>query len=273
MSGTSDDGSIEGFNGALNFGGDNEPPVETETELPPLTDYGSRFIETVPEEHRPIADRWVREWDAGVAKLRQKHEAEISQYTQLGQLDDVRAGVQLYKMLTGNDAQKQEIADYLAENGITPKQFADAVEAQQKARIESGEVDPYEDRFNRLERGLIATAEQQRAAIEAQQTKQQQDEYVRLLNDAESRLGKFDRQYVSYLLSMGQVQSLDEAVKAYHNLVPGQRKQAPRLLGSSGSAPHTAGGKKLDFGSMSERDIGKFLVARLEAERAIDNGG
>jgi hypothetical protein len=261
------------FTGELNLGGDPaETEVETE-ELPPLTDYGQRFIETVPEEERVYADKWVRQWDAGVAKLRQKHEADIATYTQLGPVDDVRAGVQLYRMLTGTPDQKQEIADWLADNGITPKQLADAVQAHQKQQIEAGELDPYEERFKKLESVVVMTAEQQRQALEAQQIKAQQDEYVRLLNDAEARLGKFDRQYVSYLLSKGQANTLDEAVQAYHRLVPGQRKQAPRLLGSSGSAPHTAGGKKLDFGSMSEKDVGKFLVARLEAERAIDNGG
>lgn len=282
MSGNSDSGGLDDptFTGELNLDGNAGPPVsqfEPEVaggeELPPLTDYGQRFVEQVPEEERVYADKWVREWDAGVAKLRQKHEAEVAEYTQLGTQQDIRAGVQLFKMLTGSPDQQQEIADYLAENGVTAKQFADAIKADRERKVEAGEIDPTAERIEKLERALVTTAQQQQAAIQEQQTRAQQDAYIAALNDAESRLGKFDRQYVSYLLSMGQAQTLDEAVTAYHKLVPGQRKQAPRLLGSNGSAPAPRGGKKLDFGSMSEKDVGKYLVAKLEQERSLDYGG
>lgn len=247
----------------LDFGQQTE---QSDDSLPPLSDYGQRFVQNIPEEHRPIADKWVREWDAGVEKLRGKYENELGTYKKLGDLEDIQAGVQLYKLLID---EPHTVAEWLAkEKGIyvAPPEQQNAPAGKQPAGQQEG--DPYEERFKKLEQGIVMTAQQQREFFAQQEQQRALAEYNSLLQQAEAKHGPFDKNYVSYLLSQGLAQTLDEAVEAFHKLNPGQQRRAtaPNLLGASGNAPLN-GGKKIDYGSLSEKDVTRLIAHRLEQAR------
>jgi len=246
----------------FDFGG------EPEQELPPLSDYGQRFIEKVPEEEKPYAEKYVREWDAGVTKLKGSYEEKLQTYSKLGDFEDVQAGVQLYRMLTGGASEQQKIVDYLAEQGVTAKEIKQMQKDAKEALKPEAEERPWENDIKELKQAVGMTAQQQRDFFAQQEQKRAYDEYVGFLKEAEAKHGSFDVDYVTYLLSQGKAQTMDEAVAAAQKLNPGQQRRAttPNLLGASSSAP-PIGGKKPDYGNMPEKDIGKLLVHRLEQAR------
>lgn len=237
-----------------------------EEELPELSDYGRRFVERVPEEEKPYADKYVRMWDDGHKKAIAKYEQELNQYRQLGPVEEQATARQLLNILQN---EPQRLVDYLVnERGYTPTQAVKAVEnAQQDAGQTPAIPKEYEDRLNRAERAALAVAQQQRQFFEQQQAAREQQEYVASLQDAKRRMGDFDEQYVSYLIATGQAQTVDEAVKTYHRTVrpPQRRGTTPPLLGANSAAP-SAGSKKVNWGEASGNDIKDFLVNSLRGE-------
>lgn len=248
---------------------------------PELSDYGKRFVERVPEEERQYAEKYVREWDAGVSKLKSKYEDELNTYKSYGAREDIEAGVQLYKMLTGGESEQQKIADYLAENGITPSQFKkmqeDAADGKQVTlpgtggKVKTPEID-YEERFKKLEAGLGMTAQQLQQWNAVQQQERAKAEFLELCKEAEKKHGKFDLEYAAFLLANGKASTMDEAASIAANFVPSEQRRAatPNLLGASGNAPLN-GGKKIDYGKLSDNDVSKLIQHRLEQAR-LANG-
>jgi hypothetical protein len=242
--------------------------VVEEEELPELTDYGRRFLENSPEEHRPILEPVIRKWDDGHKKQVARYEEQLNQYRQLGPVEELAPARQLYNILI-NDPQR--MVDYLVnERGFTPSQAAKAVgEAQDNAvaQQQPGVPKEYEERLRRAEQAALAAVQQQRQFFEQQQAAREQQEYVAQLQAAKNKFGDFDERYVSYLLATEQATTVEEAVKFYHRTVrPPQRRGAtPPLLGANAAAP-TSGGKKANWGEASDNEIKDFLVHSLRGE-------
>lgn len=232
-----------------------------------LSDYGKRFIERVPEEERPYAEKYVKEWDAGVGKLKSKYEEELNTYKSYGTREDIESGQQLLKMLVDRP---EELAQWLAkERGIyipPPEQPG----TKQSAKSE--ESDPYEERFKQLETGLGMTAQQIQQWNAEQQQQRAMKEWDDLCKEAEKKHGSFDREYAAHLLSRGKASTMDEAASIAAQFVPQEQRRAatPNLLGASGSAPLN-GGKKIDYGKLSDNDVSKLIQHRLEQAR-LANG-
>lgn len=248
-------------------GNDQQVIDETEEEL---SDYGRRFVDNAPENERPFAEKYVKQWDSGYKKAVSKYEEDLQQYRQLGAIEDVQAGTRLYQLLVTNP---EKVLHYLTDdpNGpqLTPRQAKAQMDKIEDAGPNAGAKapnDPHTDRIQRLENALIAVARQQEERVAAQQAEQDQQAFVSALAQAKTTHGDFDDKYVAYLLATRQAQSIDDAVQQYHKAIGGKpqpRRAAPNLLGASSAAP--SGGKKPDFGAASDKEIKDYLVHALTA--------
>ena len=237
-------------------------------ELPELSDYGRRFVEKLPEEDRPKAEQWVREWDGGYKKQVSRYEEQLGQYRQLGNIEDVQAGTRLYQLLVTDP---QRVLHYLTEdpNGpkLTPRQAAAQMQKIEDNGAPAAKVDPNAERLEKLERALLAMAQRDEQRTAETQAQRDQQAFVDALDEARTRLKiDFDNRYVAYLLSTRQAQTIDEAVRIAGPAVRTQtqpRRAAPNLLGASSAAP--SGAKKPNFAEASPNEIKDYIVHSLTA--------
>ena len=228
-----------------------------EEEPEPLSDYGQRFVQNAPEEERSYAEKYVRQWDQGYAKAKSQWENEINEYRQLGDVQELNAGKQLYSMLVN---QPERIAEYLAARGIYN---APPVEESK------GEEDPYDSRFKTVEQRLEQMQAAQYEQYQAQSQKQQIEEFKAQLAEAKRVHGDFDEQTVIAHIAAGGANSIDDAVKQYRALEQKilqskGRGTAPNLLGSNGAPPR--GAKKPDFGKASNQEITNYIAESLKGD-------
>jgi hypothetical protein len=232
-------------------------PVEPE---PELTDFGRRYLQTIEDEsERSAVERHVRRWDAGYSKQEQKWNDFRSQYEQLGPVEELAVSKQLYNILQTDPL---KIAQYLHSKGIiyqpdepeapAPDSTSDSAEAQ---------------RIARLEQMTQVLLEQKQREDHQRQEQEQIAQFKSDLATARKELGDFDEKVVITLIAGG-VPSIEEAVKQYQRLTQNAvnqnaRKQAPTLLGSSGTAPTT---KPVPKGKLDNKQVTDLLVSLLETE-------
>lgn len=237
-----------------------QPVVETEPE-PELTDFGRRYLQTIEDENeRRAVERHVRRWDAGYSKQEQKWNEFRTQYEQLGPVEELAVSRQLYNILQTDPL---KIAQYLHSKGIiyqpeepeapAPDSTNDSAEAQ---------------RIARLEQMTQVLLEQKQREDQQRQEQEQIAQFKSDLQEARKTLGEFDEQVVITLIAGG-VPSIEEAVKQYQRLTQNAvnqnaRKQAPTLLGSSGTAPTTK--PPVPKGKLDNRAVNDLLVSLLESE-------
>lgn len=231
-----------------------EPVVETEPE-PDLTEFGRRYLQTIEDEQeRQVAERHVRRWDAGYAKQEQKWNEYREQYSQLGNVEDLRVGQQLKNLL---ETDPVRLVEYLYNKGV--------IYQPEEVVTPEEQVDPASAKLQQLEQGFNALAARMQQEEMQKQEQVQIAEFRRDLEEAKTRLGDFDDDLVIRLIAGG-VSNIDDAVAMYRKVAQDSvnknaRQQAPTLLGSSGTPPTV---KKPDFGKMSNKDINDYLVASLE---------
>lgn len=232
-----------------------EPAEQVEQVDPDLTEFGRRYLQTIEDEaERAVAERHVRRWDAGYAKQEQKWNEYREQYSQLGDPEELRIGKQLKNLI---ETDPMRLAEYLHSKGIfyTPEEV----------EPETQTLDPSSAKLQQLEQGFNALQAKIQQEDMQKQEQAQIAEFRADLQEAKTRLGDFDEQFIIRLIAGG-VPGIDEAVQMYRQVAQNSinknaRQQAPTLLGSSGTPPTT---KKPDFGKMSARDIDAYLVASLE---------
>jgi hypothetical protein len=237
-----------------------EPTVEAD-ELPELSDYGKRFVENAPEEERPYAEKYVRQWDQGYAKQKQRWEQEIAPYRELGDPTVARQGVQLYNILMHEP--ERLLRHLVEERGLTLPQAKQAVKEMQNEEQES---DPYAERFQTLEQRQQQMFQMQQEQLRQQVQKQQEDQLRADLLTAKQKHGDYDQDYVLQRLIAGQAQSVDEAVQQYKAYVQQILKQhgratAPNLLGAGAGSPQAQTKKN---GPIPDKEVVNHLTALLE---------
>lgn len=245
-------------------GESTEPPAEQESdELPELSDYGKRFLSTVPEEEKPYAEKYVRQWDAGHKKQVEPLKQRVDYYNGLGNEEELTGGVQLYRLLV---TQPERVLEWLVnERGLTLPQAKAAVrEATDDAEQQT--VDPYAEKYTKLEKELMELKQYQLQRAQMEQLEQQKAQFLSDLMAAKKTFGDFDQDHVIEIIAAGKAESIEEAVqlslaREQQILQRKGRATAPNLLGS-GSAP-PVGGKKVDWGKASDKDVTAFLTQAL----------
>jgi len=245
---------------ALNDEGVDEPVEQSQPEvveeLPPLTDFGQRYLATVPDEEREIAERHVRRWDAGYAKQAERWKS----YESLGTPEDLGNYRSLYNTFV---TAPEKIVEYLQTQGYTLVQAQQAVaEAQQTP----AEVNPSDEKLTKLEKAVeyLVTTRQQETA--AQQEARQIEEFNKALEASlpQGSTPEF-RDVVIRLVAAG-MPTIEAAVQQVQSLMQtsvnqNARQQAPTLLGSSGAPPVA---KKKDVTELSDQEAKDYLAHLLQ---------
>ena len=232
-------------------------PTEVEPELPPLTDFGKRYLETLEDEQeRQIVERHVRKWDEGYAKSKRQWDEFKTQYEQLGDVEELRVGKQLHHLLLTDP---MRLAEYLHQKGIIYQP-----EPEEPAPDTNTDSQPVDPRIEKLSEAVTYLTQKTLAEEQAAQERAQLEAFNKELDEAKETYGDFDRDTVIKFIIAG-APSIEAAVKDYQSIVQNSvkqnaRQQAPSLLGSSGAPPTQP---QADVRTMKNQDVVKPLTALL----------
>ncbi len=236
--------------------------------------YGE-FLNEVPEEQRPLAEPWVKKWDAQVTRKFQELHEGYKPYKDLGaEPETLQQALAIYELLDTDPGQVYNALKELMEEGEanTPPVQTPPVESQ------NSPVKP--EAFQGLPPELKAQMDQQQQMLEvmakflidqqSQSTQQKEDQELEAyLSALKQQHGEFDEDYV--LTKMANGASGEDAVKAYNALVQSKVNEAssattPPVLSGGGAVPQETQ-KVTDL----SKDQTKSLVASFLAT-ANQNG-
>lgn len=200
----------------------------------------SDFLQRVPEAERPILEKYVKQWDAGVTRRFQELHSQHEPYQKLGSNpEQLASALQLMQMIDEKPEVVFNILKAELENQTGGEQ------GFQGQGLGAG------DEFQGVPPELLQKMNQQQQVLELlaqkilsseQQSQQQQqdkqlEDYLGLLH---TEFGEFDEEYV--LAKMARGADGADAVKAFHKLVnPGGAtnggRPAPRVLSGGGVVP------------------------------------
>jgi hypothetical protein len=246
-------GESEGYESSDGYEYSSEPAQETSE--PRLSGYAKSFLETVPEEHRPVLQNYLPQWDSNFTKYAQKVQGELKGYRELGDYETLTNSRRLYDTLLN---QPQVIYDYLVNQGYG-KQEARAIAEEMGS---SEEPDPTEQRLAEYEKYIAAMA----SWIQNQET-MSQEAYERemletTMEELKQQYGEYDRTWVLRAIAAGA--DPEEAVQEFHQLVQNVVNQrakapAPKVLSGSGLPPVN----KPDLANASSKDTKDYLTKML----------
>lgn len=230
-------------------------PEPVQEELPPLTDFGQRYLATVDEAEREIAERHVRRWDAGYAKQAERWKG----YEELGSTEELANYRALYNTFI---SAPEKIVEYLQTQGYTLVQAQQAVAEAKKEEA----ANPNDEKLSKLEKAVeyLVTTRQQETA--AQQEARELQEFNTALDAGLPQGATSQFRDTVIRLIAGGMPSIEAAVQHVQGLMQtsinqNARQQAPTLLGSSGAPPTT---KKQEVTELSDSDAAKYMASLLQ---------
>lgn len=250
-------------------------PVET-TDAPlasePASAPWSQYLEPLPESVRPLVEPVFKTWDADVTKKFQSLHSEYDPYKELidgYEPDALQQAVALVDRL--NEDPKAFIQMITEAFGLEAEQgTANAQVAQEPVE----DLDPYEDRFGKLETMLGKLAEI--IVGEREQTQQQQDQKALddLLSDLKTKHGEFDEFYVLSLMGQGMdpdkaVEQFKTSITSYASKLNEPQSQAPTVVSQNGGGYAT---EPINPKDLSDKDTKDLVVQMLAAAAAAKNG-
>lgn len=281
------------------IGGGEAPPVGGSEEKSPeeLSEYGSQFLEHVPEADRATVAKYLSPWDAGAQRKFKEYQGTIDGWEELGGREEIERGKFLLNQLRNNpDEFYRNLGDQIGtaapptqqpyqQPGVAPdinQQAAAALgvppelasqispEIAQSFQMINGMMDrKYADRLAEQDR----TIKQMQSALgevggQLQQRTEQDEQRIRheKVNEdmslLERQYGAFDRDYV-----LGQVAAgmhPEDAVKNYQAFRQGilnEQAQKPALPGPTlGSSGHPPAEQAPDFTELSAKQTRKLVA-------------
>jgi hypothetical protein len=255
--------------------------VEPEaTVAPQETSYADTFLKDIPDNDRPIVEKYVKDWDAGVTKRFQEVHSEYADYKPFKEQgytqEDLGGALALAQALEENP---QGTLQLIAEHyGIT---LGEAAQAVADATNEQGQQQPVgappstgndaffnDPRFQQVQQ-IAETAAQillsQKEQEEQAATDAKLDQTIKELHD---KHGDFDEKWV--LPMAYQMGDFEAAVTAYkemvNNILTQNNRPAPVVLGSGGGLPATGiDPTKLD--SKGTKELVAGILEKANAER------
>lgn len=236
------------------------------------------FLGRIPEEHRPIVEPYVKQWDAGVTRRFQELQSQLAPWQEIGDIEDVQAAMGLAQMLQENPYQVYGILHQALINGEiqAPEGQGGPGPLQQPV---PNQVPPQQDqglngippeisqRLDTMQQALVALGQHFLGQQTQQQTEAENAELDNYMAQLHEEYGDFDDQYVMLQLYNGR--SPDEAINNFNALITQRASQSlqrqnglPALLGSGGG-----GGVASDPASVKNLDRGQVrsLVATVLA--------
>lgn len=200
------------------------------------------FLKNVPATERPILEKYIKDWDAGVTKRFQEIHGQYEPYKQLGDPEQLRQAMEVYQLL---DQSPQVVYQVLKE------QFGEevAAAAAQQQQEEQEEPDEWTQRLSPLQESL----ERQQQMVDAmaqillqnQQQAQETEEDAALdqyLGSLKAQYGEFDEEFVLSQMAAGvdgadAVQKFQGILKEHSAKAREATSHLPPVVLSGGAAP------------------------------------
>ncbi|UOF81986.1 hypothetical protein [Caudoviricetes sp.] len=236
------------------------PPAlqPTPEPTPQPDDLSSGFLKNIPEADRPIVEKYVKDWDSGVTKRFQSIHEDYRPYKELGDLQDLEAGIQILQALRLDPkAFYTQLSDLIKElEG--DEEVPDPIELVQPpaGNVDTGEI-------AQLKAALEDLTGKWTALEQTQTEKAQIAELDKYMAGLHTEHGDFNDEYV--LLQMANDIDAVEAIKMWNNLIEAnvnsrKTKTAPIVLPGSGTVP----GGQVDPSKLDKKDRLAYVTAVLE---------
>lgn len=227
------------------------------------------------EEQRALLEPYVKKWDAGVTRRFQELHGQYEPYKELGDIEELRAAAELYRVLDENPQQVYEALKQALGVDTAPQgQPGQNQQTAQSAAQQNGMTD---QQFAQLPPQVQQQLEQQQQILTTlaesylndQRTRQEQEEDAALdeyLQNLHTEFGDFDEDYVLSKMLNGMDGS--KAVKAYHKAVGKASASAakagqPTVLSGGGSvASETVNVSQLTPNQIKELTAGLMAQAQ-----------
>lgn len=225
----------------------------------------NEYLEKFPEDARDTAREVFTEWDKGVQQRFQGLHSEVEPYRQL--IDEyepeaLNNGVALLQQLSEDP---RRIYDLLKANyGFTDEQGTTGApqqqSQQQQRQPDYSSIPPeFMTEFQNSQELLRNLAEVVVGQNQRTTDDQELEDFAGYLNALEQQYGDFDYPYVLAQVAAGM--DPEDAVQAYHQLVPSQAiDNSPLVLGSGGGLPSN----NVDFAKLSNTQTKDTITKLLE---------
>lgn len=251
------------------------PDTSNALEASPDNGLTNPFLNTIPEQDRPIVSKYVNQWDSNVTKRFQELHDTYAPYKELGALDELQQYVELVNILRSDPkafhTQLTEMLGLLDSEGIDMDQ-----ELLDEAGDQSAIIPPVRDLQgqNQADHKDTVIADLQKAITDltsrfdgqskAQVESQQLAELDNMMKNMHNVHGEFDDDWV--LLQMSKGKSPDDSIKSWNEKldasVNSRRKATPpTLMSGAGSIPNG----QVDPSKFSPAERKAFIAATLEA--------
>lgn len=249
------------------------PPTGQEPETEPdESQIFSDFLKNVPDEEKPVVQKYLAQIQGGVTKRFQSIHDEYRPYKEIaGQYDPeiLQRALGVWDLLDQDPKRVYDILKTMAqENQWEPDPNAQPPKTPPHLQ---GLPEEFTGRFNQMEQLLMTMGQEilsSRQEREAAAQDQQLDDYMNWLKTTH---GEFDEPWVLSRMEQGvdgqeavkQYQAFEQSILTRAGVGNGNGgKPTPRVLGGAGSVPMDRG---LDLKNASDQDVRNHIVAMLNA--------
>ena len=268
--------------------GSDQPPAAPQQQAPAEPDYSlaSDFLQQVPEADRPLLEKYVKQWDAGVTRRFQGLHEKYQPYEQLGDPEVLQQAIQVMSLLEESPETIYQILLEDVQKGAEWTQRLQGQVPQQQPQSYAGQTSG-EDPLQGLPPEVAARLDSQQQMLEhlatiivgnqqaevAQQEDQVLEEYLGNLRtefqSVAQQFGDFDEDYVLARMERGEDGA--EAVKAFYGMIQQRVNSAlapqqnlPPVLSGTG-APPVETQRIQDLDTKSTRNLVADLLAQTSA--------
>jgi hypothetical protein len=228
-------------------------------ETPSQDSLGNGFLSKIPEQDRPIVEKYVKDWDSGVTTKFQELHNQYAPYKELGDIGDIQQALEVMEALRldpkGFYDNLSKIMEELNEDDEMSLNEP-PVEIKEPENADSSEVAQLKAALEDLSSKW--TAHEQTVAEKAQM-----DELDGIMSKLHTEHGDFDDRWV--LLQLADGVSPEDAIQKWNSLIDAnvssrKGKPAPIVLPGAGSIPNG----QADPSKFSKSDRLAYIAQMLE---------
>lgn len=292
------DGSAQGQNSGTGVTTDNGTVESSEVETQPSGQeqeqqtVSNPFLDTVAPEDRPVMEKYIQQWDAGVNRRFQELHQQYRPYKDLGEVEDLQRAVQFATLLQTNPEVIFQALQERFGNQQRPAPGGSPQFQPGNQNLQNGfdyaalpeDLAPlapafqqYDQRFEQTNQQLAQVTRtlevigkhllDQQNQGKVSEAEKEFEEYMGLL---ETEFGPFDREYVVALMQHPQnPMKAEDAIKRYQALVQNNVNESrkpgptvPAVLGGGGSVSTVERVKPED---LSRKDVRNLVADVLKA--------
>lgn len=258
ISGGSDD-SLNLPSSIPGLGETNSDPVGDD-----LSDFARGVLNEIPEEDRPIVQKYIKTWDGNVTKKFQDYSTKLKAYEPYGSPDELSERLQFIELMDSDPiAFYNFVGDAIKELGLMPTEDNNTGLPEFE-----GVPEQFVQEFQSMKQMLEETREQLGSFTSSIEEERQVAQVDNLLKNMHNTFGDFDDEYVLVQIANGATP--EAAIQKYNGLAEKfgspSRKPAPKLITGAGNVPNG----QVDLSKMTHKEKLEYAARRL-AEQLSDN--